>query len=120
MHRLTMKPDTDIALDLGMLACFNYHDGQKFHIAVPNELKLAWQKHREHAAKKKRQMQLPVSTAPGHLDGAVANVVGQQCMLSLALSTDGTRDSEDLVGICREWDQINNCARYRTQVIPMQ
>ena len=61
-----------------MLACFDDRDGHDFHIAGPNELKLAWQKHREHAAEKKRQIQLPVGTAPGHLDGAVAIVVEQQ------------------------------------------
>ena len=77
-YTITIHPGVDVALICALVVCFDDREGHDFHVGNPRNMKLAWQKDREHAIEKKRQIQQQNDSKacpPAYLDGAVADEV---------------------------------------------
>jgi hypothetical protein len=80
-YTITIHPGVDVALICALVVCFDDREGHDFHIGNPRNMKLAWQKDREHSVEKKRQIQQQIdrkACPPAYLDGAVTDLVRQR------------------------------------------
>ena len=80
-YTITIQPGVDVALICALVVCFDDREGHDFHIGSPRNMTVAWQKDREHAVEKGRQIQLQNNRwapPPTCLDGAAADMVRQR------------------------------------------